>query len=156
MEPSAENEAPAEPAKIWIPSYSVSSQGTSPLVKPQELEEEVEPIVNAAEVPEESAVPPVEESVPETKVEEEPQTEVKVEEEPQTEVLADAAPEPEAATHPEVVIEEAPATEATEVEEESVVEPPPRILTPDGELDTQTEPEEPAAIAVSSILSIMH
>lgn len=156
MEPSAEVEAPAEPAKIWIPSYSVSSQGTSPLVKPQELEEEVEPIVNVAEAPEESAVPPVEESVPETKVEEEHEIEVKIEEQPQTEVLADAAPEPEVATHPEVVIEETPATEATEVEEEPVVEPPPRILTPDGELDTQTEPEEAVAVPVSTTPSLLY
>ncbi|EKM58221.1 uncharacterized protein PHACADRAFT_252378 [Phanerochaete carnosa HHB-10118-sp] len=103
-----------EPAteRTWVPSYSISSQGTSPMHKPVELAEEVEPIedLSVKETPAENAVvPPVEEFVPAEK-----------------EAASNAAAEPEM------------SVQTTEAAPEETVEPP-KIVTPDEEPETEPQ-----------------
>ena len=120
--PEAEAEHP-KPA-TWVPSYSVSSQGASPIHTPS---------VRAAELPEEVELAPAVESEPEAEVEAVPAVEV---------VESPAEPEPavEAAASPEIVVEvveESPAPEAVVEETIEAAEPEIEVTAPE-----ETEVEE--------------
>ena len=113
-------------SQSWPVSYSVSSQGNSPMHKPQELAEPVEPIepLDTVEVVAEDVVIP-------------PAKEVVLEQDVQT---------------PEVVIEAEPEVSLEEISETAVeVIDTPKIITPDEEPSTETQ--ELAEVRVLSKLS---
>lgn len=106
--PAEEAVAPVDAAKSWPVSYSVSSQGTSPLQTPQETHDvDVEPIESvtapADDAVEATVVPPVEDFVPKEAEHAVVESEAEVETKPVIEIETEPEGKEEEVLTPQIV-----------------------------------------------------